>query len=93
VGLENGKFVQRLQQPWKCKDGELLEVRIQCEWRDQGGDLYFDLGCRGSSRDVHRLHRFQDEWEWNAHACAAANAGTAANAGASDACANPTARG
>merc|ERR1719367_2531056 len=39
VGLENGKLVQRLQQPWKGKDGELLEVRVQCERRDRAGEL------------------------------------------------------
>merc|ERR1719492_436156 len=78
VGLENGKLVQRLQQPWKGKDGELLEVRVQCEWRDQSGDLYFLLGRRGSSRDVHCLHRFQDEWERNTHAGTAIDASATA---------------
>jgi len=93
MGLENGKLVQRLQQPWKGTDGELLEVRVQCKRRNQSRDLYFLLGRRGSSRDIHCLHRLQDEWERNAHAAAAADTGAAANAGASDAGANPTARG
>jgi len=95
VGLENGKLVQRLQQPWKGEDGELLEVRVQCERRDQAGGLYFLLGRRGSSRDLHLLHRLQDEWERNAHAGAAESTDStgAADAGASDAGANPSACG
>jgi len=93
VGVENGKLVQRLQQPWNGKDGELLEVRGYCERRDWKGDLYFILGCRGSSRDVHRLHRLQDEWERNTHSAAAADSAATANTGASDAGANPSACG